>query len=228
MAKAATAYLPGRPGGKRESGGIERMAAVERIAYARLFSTVAGLFLVVIGLAGFVTPAGFRNPEITSDLLGLYPVNGWANGFHVLAGLVGLGLARPLPRLFALLAGVVFLTLGVAGILAPNGVLLLDGLPATRSVNLVNLAIGALGLSAYAASRWDRLRKGIANLVLRLERRLDRRRQKRRRRRAARRRRPGASGGAARTGGAGRTGKRAGATSRAGSGDADRPAPGPR
>lgn len=195
---------------------------MERIAYPRLFSTVAGLLLVVIGLAGFTTSAGFRNPEITSGLFGFYPVNGWANALHVVAGLAGLALARPLPRLFALLAGTAFLVLGAAGILAPNGELLLGGLPATRSVNLVNLAIGVLGLAAYAASRWDRLRRAASGLAGRFERRLERRRQGKRRRRAARRRRSGRSGTSS------RSRRKAGATSRAGSGGADRPAPGRR
>lgn len=188
------------------------MAAVERIAYARLFSTVAGLLLVGLGLAGFFTSAGFRNPGITADLLGFYPVNGWASTLHLTAGLIGLGLARPLPRLFALLAGILFLALGIAGILAPNGDLLLGVLPATRSVNLLNLAIGALGLIAYVASRWDRIRSGLRHRMERLRRRAERRQGRRRHRRAARRRRS----------------RPARPTSSGGSGGADRPEPGRR
>lgn len=180
------------------------MAAVERIAYVRLFSTVTGLLLVVIGLAGFLTPAAFRNPEITSDLLGFYPVNGWANTLHLAFGLAGLGLARPLPRLFALAAGIVFLALGVWGILAPDGQLLLGVLPATRAVNVLNLLIGGFGLAAFAASRLDRIRATGAAWAGRLERRRERRRQKRRRRRAVRRR--GSATSSAGSGGAGRPG----------------------
>lgn len=215
------------------------MTGVERLVYPRLFSTVAGLLLVVIGLAGFSTSAGFRNPEITADLLGLYPVNGWANAFHLVAGLAGLGLARPLPRVYALPAGLVFLALGVSGILAPNGELLLGGLPAARSVNLLNLVIGALGLAAFTASRWDRLRSGAVRLTDRFRRWLDRRRQRRRRRRAARRRRsaPSATGSRPRKAGSASGPRKAdsqaetekpAATSRTGSGDADRPARGRR
>lgn len=161
---------------------------MERIAYPRLFSTIAGLLLVALGLAGFTTAAGFRNPEITSSLLGFYPVNGWANTLHLVAGLVGLGLARPLPRLFALLAGLLFFGLGVWGILAPDGQLLFGGLPATRSVNVINLVIGMLGLAAFAASRWDRIRVAGAAWTERLSRNVERRRRQRQRRRALKRR----------------------------------------
>lgn len=161
---------------------------MERIAYARLFSTIAGLALVALGLAGFATAAGFRNPEITSDLVGFYPVNGWANTLHLAAGLIGLGLARPLPRLFALVAGILFFALGVWGVLAPDGHLLFGVLPATRSVNLLNLLLGAFGLVAYIASRWDRIRtQGVAWLE-RIRRRRERRKRQKRRQRAVRRR----------------------------------------
>ncbi len=199
---------------------------MERIAYARLFSTVAGLFLVVIGLAGFATSAGFRNPELTAGLW-FYPVNGWANSVHVIAGLAGLALARPLPRLFALLGGLLFLALGVWGILAPDGQLLFGGLPASRSVNGLNLVIGVLGLAALVASRWDRIRSGVATLADRLQRRLERRRQRRRRRRAARRRRsgPAAPGSRQRQPGATSGPRQPGATSSGVPGGGSRPAP---
>ncbi|MCO5315191.1 MAG: DUF4383 domain-containing protein [Solirubrobacterales bacterium] len=162
---------------------------MERIAYARLFSTVVGLLLVVLGLAELLASAEFRNPEITSDLLGLYPANGWAASLHLVIGMIGLALARPLPRLFTLLAGVIFLGLGIWGVLAPNGDLLLGVLPATRTVNLLNLLIGGLGLLAFAASRWDRIRNAAGGWLERSRRRNERRRQRRGRRRATRRRR---------------------------------------
>lgn len=161
---------------------------MERIAYPRLFSTVAGLLLAMLGLFGFLVSAEFRNPELTSDLLGLYPVNGWANSFHLVAGLIGLGLARPLPRLYALLAGVAFAALGVWGIAAPNGELLFGWLPATRSVNLVNLAIGLLGLAALAASRWDRITSALSTWASRFRRNRERRSRRRRERKLRERR----------------------------------------
>ncbi len=170
---------------------------MERIAHPRLYSTLAGLLLVVLGLFGFLVSSEFRNPELTSDLLGFYPVNGWVNSVHLIVGLIGLGLARPLPRLFALLAGVGFTALGVWGILAPNGELLFGSLPATRSVNLINLAIGLLGLVALVASRWDRIVAAFASRLERMSRRRERRTRRRREKKLRQRRRATSSSGSA-------------------------------
>lgn len=161
---------------------------MERTAYARLYSTVAGALLVLLGFGGLLVNTEFRTPELTSDLLGFYTVNGWANVFHVGAGLIGLFLARPLPRLFALLAGAMFTALGLWGVLAADGTFLLDNLPAARWVNALNLLLGLAGLAAYAASRWDRMTAWAGGLGSRLEARSERRRQKRRRKKVRRRR----------------------------------------
>lgn len=162
---------------------------MERTAYARLYSTVVGAFLVLLGFAGLLVNFEFDPPELTDDLLGFYTVNGWASLFHVGAGLLGLFLARPLPRLFAILAGSVFTVLGVWGLVATNGTFLLDALPATRWVNAINLLIGLAGLTAFAASRWDRITAWFGGLGSRLEARSEARRQKRRRKKVRKRRR---------------------------------------
>lgn len=161
---------------------------MERIAFARLFATVTGTLLVLLGFIGLMVNAEFRGRELTDELLGFYTVNGWASVFHVAAGLIGLALARPLPRLYALLAGVVFTGLGIWGILAPNGTWLLDALPASRAVNLVNLAVGLFGLAAFTASRWDRITAWAGGVGARFEARAEARRQRRRRRQIRKRR----------------------------------------
>lgn len=161
---------------------------MERIAYARLYATVTGAFLVLLGFAGLLANSEFRTPELTSDLLGFYTVNGWANAFHIVIGLTGLFLARPLPRLFAILAGALFTALGVWGLLAADGILLFDKLPALRWVNLINLLLGLTGIVAYLASRWDRIVAWAGGLGARIEARSEARRQKRRRRKVRKRR----------------------------------------
>jgi len=160
---------------------------MERTAYARLYATVTGAFLVLFGFIGLLVNTEFHAPELTSNLLGFYALNGWSSVFHVAAGLIGLFLARPLPRLYAILAGLVFLVLGIWGIVAADGTWLLGGLPATRWVNLINLLIGFAGLAAYAASRWDRISAWAGGLGTRMEARSEKRRQKRRRRKVRRR-----------------------------------------
>lgn len=165
-----------------------RMMHMERTAYARLYATVSGAALVLLGFLGLLTNTEFRAPELTSDLLGFYTVNGWSSVFHVAAGLLGLFLARPLPRLFAILAGLVFTTLAIWGFVAANGTLLLGDLPAFRWVNLINLLIGLTGLAAYVASRWDRIKARAGGLGGRIAAWAEARRQKRRRKQIRRRR----------------------------------------
>ncbi len=161
---------------------------MERTAYARLYATVAGTVLVLLGFAGLLLNTEFKVPELTDDLLGFYTVNGWSNVLHVVAGLIGLFLARPLPRLYSILAGLLFTGLGIWGLVAADGTLLFDGLPATRWVNLLNLLIGLGGLVAYAASRWDRIKTRGGSFGARLEARFEARRQRRRRRQVRKRR----------------------------------------
>lgn len=161
---------------------------MERTAYARLYATTTGALLVLLGFVGLLVNSEFRAPELTSDLLGFYAVNGWANVLHVGIGLLGLLLARPLPRLYALLAGVFLTGLAVWGFVAADGTLLFGGLPALRWVNALNLLLGLAGLIAYAASRWDRITARAGGLGSWIGARAEARRQKRRRRKLKKRR----------------------------------------
>lgn len=169
---------------------------MERIAYPRLYASVTGTVLVLLGLFGFLASSEFDSPELTSNLFGFYPVNGWANAVHLAAGLIALALARILPRLYALLGATFFFGLGLWGVLAPNGEFLFGQLPATRSVNLFNLILGLLAALALIASRFDRIKTTASVLFDRLQRRADRRRRRHRERKLGkprrRRKRPAA------------------------------------
>jgi hypothetical protein len=172
--------------------------AVARIGYTRLYATLSGSLLVLIGLAGMLENAEFAEPELWSELIGFYAVNGWANALHIVLGLVALLLAPALSRLWAILAAVGFLFLGIWGVTAPAGELLFGVLPATRTVNLLNLLLGATALVALVASRWDRIEGAAGTWTRRIgERRDDRRRRrkiKQRRRRAGSSARPSKPG----------------------------------
>lgn len=156
------------------------MGLVDRTAFTRLYATVTGLLLSLGGLAGFAIGSEFTEPTLTEDLLGLYPVNGWANSLHLLTGLLALFLARTGAPIWALLGGLLYTGLAIWGILAPDGHLLAGVLPATRSVNTVNLLIGVSGLTAFLAARAPGLDLSGA------ARRRQVRRARKRRRRAAR------------------------------------------
>ena len=130
--------------------------------YTRLYATVSGALLTVAGLTGFLVGAEFGNPELTESLLGFYAVNGWANSFHVLAGLTALAFASRASRAWAVTAAVLFTGLGVWGVMAPDGTLLAGVLPAPRTVNSINLLLGILALVALvagpSAARAERVR----------------------------------------------------------------------
>jgi len=130
---------------------------VERIGYTRLYATVTGAALALLGLFGLLENSEFDLAELHSDLLGFYAVNGWANAFHIAAGLLALVLARTWSRLYALIAAVVFLGLGIWGVTAPNSELLFSKLPAEREVNLLNLLLGLGAVACLVAGYRDRI-----------------------------------------------------------------------
>ena len=166
---------------------------VERIGYTRLYATSAGTALVLVGLFGLLENAEFEFPELYSELLGFYAVNGWANVLHIAVGLLGLAMARRLSRPYALIAAILFIGLGVWGILAPNSDLLLTKLPAERWVNLINLGFGFAALACLVAGYWDRITNSISR---RVERRRTRHTRREQRRRAERRKRQNLKSGA--------------------------------
>jgi hypothetical protein len=163
-----------------------------RTAYTRLYATVSGTLLVLLGLSGMFENSEFTEASLWSELFGIYAVNGWANALHLALGVSALLLAQRISRLWALVAAIVFLGLGFWGVLAPGGELLFGVLPATRPVNLVNLLLGGFALAALVASRWDRIRSVAAAREERLrKRRIERKEQ---RRQKMRRKRLGSGG----------------------------------
>ncbi len=153
---------------------------MERLGYTRLYATVTGTLLVLIGLFGFLASSEFKTPYLTDEMLGFLAVNGWANSFRIVLGLLGLVMATRFSKLYAGLAGVLLLGLGIWGLLAPNGQLLLDKLPAGRAANVLNLILGLLGLVAVVAVHSDGMTKRFRQ---RMERRRRHRLANRRRRR---------------------------------------------
>jgi hypothetical protein len=187
--------------------------AMARTAYTRLYATVSGTLLILLGLAGMVENSEFPEPSLWSELLGFYAVNGWSNTIHIVLGVVALLLAQGLSRLWAILAALVFLALGFWGVLAADGELLFGVLPATRAVNLINLLFGGFALAAFVASRWDKIRSAAADREQRLrKRRVER---KRRQQQKLRRRRVG-GGGESRPGSGSQSGTKSGPGSKNG------------
>ncbi|MFM8519863.1 MAG: DUF4383 domain-containing protein [Solirubrobacterales bacterium] len=150
---------------------------MDRSSFTRLHASVAGLVLSLLGLIGFAVGSEFAEPTLTVDLLGFYPVNGWADTLHLATGLAALLLARARPGAWALVGGLLYTGLGIWGVLAPDGQLLAGLLPASRSVNLLNLLIGLTGLVAFAAARLPGVKTSGAGRRRRIRRARRRRRK---------------------------------------------------
>jgi len=110
---------------------------------ARLYATVAGALLVVLGIVGFFYDASFTGLHDTEPALGVLEVNAWFNLLYVLTGAVGVLVAGVASRSYALAMGVLFTALGIFG-LGTQG---------------LHLAIGLLGLAAVAGTPREKPRR---------------------------------------------------------------------
>ena len=120
---------------------------------ARLYCTLIGAVLVLVGILGFFYEASFATgDEIRSDdALGLLAINGWHNFIHIAIGLVLLAAAGSAARTAALAVGLLYLVLAIWGFIESDNVIL--GLvPINDEDNVLHLILGLLGLGAGAAT----------------------------------------------------------------------------
>jgi hypothetical protein len=110
---------------------------------ARLYASLAGALLVVLGLVGFFYDASFTSLDDLQPALGGIDVNAWFNLFYVLTGAVGVLVAGVASRPYSLLVGLLYTLLGIFG-------------PGTEWLHLV---IGVLGLAAAAGTPTARPRR---------------------------------------------------------------------
>src|SRR5690242_11440400 len=89
----------------RDRGAYNR-ASMAEASPARLYATLVGLLLAVLGIVGFFYSASFGAPGEVDDALGLFAVNGWINVLHLLTGVLGLLLAGTAPRAYARWVGI--------------------------------------------------------------------------------------------------------------------------
>ncbi len=119
------------------------------VMYARVF----GVVLTLIGILGLAINT---DQDTVKSLLG-FDVNLTHNVIHLLTGVLGLvaGFAMlAYARAYALVLGIVYAALGIWGLAVGDG---FDPFGLLGSVNMadnfLHLAIGALGIGAYVASR---------------------------------------------------------------------------
>jgi len=109
---------------------------MEPASPARLYASVAGALLVVLGIVGFFYDASFTSLDDLAPALGAIDVNAWFNLLYVLTGAVGLLVAGVASRQYSLLVGLLYTLLAVFGL----------------GTGWLHLVIGLLGLAAVAGT----------------------------------------------------------------------------
>jgi Domain of unknown function (DUF4383) len=115
---------------------------------ARLYATLAGATLIVLGIVGFFYSASFGSPGETGEIFGVFAVNGWANVLHILSGALGLLVAGYAARQYSLWLGALYLALALWGFAIGSDDSILGLLPVDTGDNLLHMVLGALGVAA--------------------------------------------------------------------------------
>ena len=128
------------------------MERMEGATPARLYATLVGGTLVVVGMIGFFYSASFGGPGDVDDVFGIFAVNGWHNVVHILTGAIGLLVAGYAAREYALGLGAVYIVIAIWGFIIGGGDSILGFIPVSTEDNWLHLALGLLGLAAGAAT----------------------------------------------------------------------------
>jgi hypothetical protein len=105
---------------------------MEPASPARLYASVAGALLVVLGIVGFFYDASFTALDDLQPALGAIEVNAWFNLFYALTGAVGILVAGVASRQYSLIVGLLYTLLAILGL----------------GTEWLHLVIGILGLAA--------------------------------------------------------------------------------
>jgi hypothetical protein len=119
---------------------------------ARLYATVVGAVLTILGIVGFFYSSSFGSPGTVDDIFGIFSVNGWGNVVHLATGLLGLAAAGYAARTYALAVGLLYLVIAIWGFIIGSGDAILSIVPVNGGDNVLHLVIGLFGLGAGAAS----------------------------------------------------------------------------
>jgi hypothetical protein len=124
---------------------------------ARLYATLVGAALVIIGIIGFFYEASFAvGDDIRVDEeFGFLAINGWENAIHIVAGLLGLAMAgsNASARLYSLGFGAIYVVLAIWGWIDDT---ILELIPVNDEANVVHLILGITGIAAGIATPAER------------------------------------------------------------------------
>ena len=125
---------------------------MEASSPARLYATLVGAVLTIVGISGFFYSGSFGSPGEVDKVFGILAVNGWHNILHLATGLLGLAAAGYAARRYALGIGLVYVVVGVWGFIIGSGDAILSIVPVNTSDNILHLILGLTGLAAGAAT----------------------------------------------------------------------------
>jgi hypothetical protein len=119
---------------------------------ARLYASLTGALLVILGILGFFYSDSFGSPGEVDDMLGAFAVNGWLNVIHIALGAIGLLVAGFASRSYSLWLGLLLIVAGAWGFVIGGGDAILGFIPSSFGDDLLHLVLGALGLAAAAGT----------------------------------------------------------------------------
>ena len=125
---------------------------MEASSPARLYATLVGAVLTIVGISGFFYSSSFGSPGEVDKVFGILAVNGWHNVLHLATGLLGLAAAGYAARQYALGLGLVYLVVAIWGFIIGSGDSILSIVPVNTSDNILHLILGLTGLAAGAAT----------------------------------------------------------------------------
>jgi Domain of unknown function (DUF4383) len=109
---------------------------MEPASPTRLYASVAGALLVVLGIVGFFYDASFTSLDDLHPALGAIDVNAWFNLLYVVTGAIGVLIAGVASRPYSLMVGLLYVLLAIFGL----------------GTEWLHLTIGVLGLAAVAGT----------------------------------------------------------------------------
>ena len=128
---------------------------MEGASPARLYATLVGGVLVVIGIVGFFYSSSFGSPGNVDDVFGILAVNGWHNLIHIATGAIGLLVAGYAARQYALWLGAIYIAIAIWGFIIGSGESILGFVPVNTEDNFLHLILGLLGVGAARATPID-------------------------------------------------------------------------
>jgi hypothetical protein len=126
---------------------------LEASSPARLYATLVGAVLTIVGISGFFYSGSFGSPGEVDKVFGILAVNGWHNILHLATGLLGLAAAGYAARQYALGIGLVYVVVAIWGFIIGSGDAILSIVPVNTPDNILHLILGLTGLAAGAATR---------------------------------------------------------------------------